>query len=95
MGSYQFQLHVLGPEATAYLPLDVEFTLSLGRKRPSPGTGHEEGPSIGDLGPGPGSARRAYAQARARARARALARARAPGVLGFVCVCEEVEAAVV
>ncbi len=32
--------------------LDVEFNISLGRKGPSPRTGHEEGPSIG--GPGPG-----------------------------------------
>ncbi len=35
---------IAGPEATVYLPLDVEFNISLGRKGPSPGTGHEEGP---------------------------------------------------
>jgi hypothetical protein len=32
--------------------LDVDFNISLGGKGPSPGTGHEEGPSI--RGPGPG-----------------------------------------
>ena len=37
---------MVGSEATVYLLLDIEFTISSGRKRPSPGTDHEGGPSI-------------------------------------------------
>ena len=39
-------------EATVYLPFDVEFSTSKGRKQLSPGSGNEAGPSI--RGPGPG-----------------------------------------
>ncbi len=56
-----------------YLTLDVEFTISLGRKGQSLGTGHEEGLSVG--GPRPG-ARRAYAYALERVRARGRGRGR-------------------
>ncbi len=55
LGSCQCPLHVVGPEATVYLVSEVEFTISVCRKVPSPSTGHEEDPSIG--GPGPGQTR--------------------------------------
>ncbi len=43
---------MVGSEATVYIPLDVEFIISLVMKEPSPSAGHEEGPSI--KGPGLG-----------------------------------------
>ena len=76
LGLCRCLLHVVRPEATVYLPLDVLFTLS-----PYAGKGHPLVRAMmkaRPLGvPGPGSARWACAYTRARVRARVRARAQA------------------